>query len=108
MAHSADAGDWGASWAGIIGLKDTVAWDPVPENEPELEARIAGIEGAFWSEFTTSDTDMEPMLAPRILGVAAKAWSPRDAVDGELIAELALAYAPLFDRIGWDWNRAAV
>ncbi len=108
MAHSADIDDWGASWAAIIGLKDTVAWDPVPENEPELAARIVGVEGAFWSEFTTLDTDMEPMLAPRILGVAAKAWSPRAAVNGDLIAALALAYGPVFDRMGWDWNRAAV
>lgn len=72
MAHTDNANDWGASWAGFIGLSDTVLWDPVPD--PNLADRIIGVQGAFWSEFTTQDAQMWPMLMPRMLGVAMQAW----------------------------------
>ena len=72
MAHSDDPNDWGASWAAFVGLRDTVLWDPIPD--PALAERIIGVQGAFWSEFTTQDAQMWPMLMPRMLGVAMQAW----------------------------------
>jgi hexosaminidase len=108
MAHSDRPDDWGGSWAAVIGLGDTVDWDPVPADEPELESNIMGVEGAFWGEFTTLDTEMEPMLAPRILGLAAKAWSAQGAIDRRSITELAGHYGPLFETIGWQWHKGAL
>ncbi len=107
MAHTDDRDDWGATWAATIGLKDTVDWEPVPSDEPELENRIIGVQGTFWSEFTTIDNQMEAMIAPRVLGVASKAWSAVDNIDTGNIVELAQAYGPVFDTIGWDWYRGA-
>ena len=72
MAHTDDPDDWGASWAAFIDLPDTIAWDPVPD--PEVADRIIGVQGAFWSEFTTLDSQMWPMLMPRMLGLAMMAW----------------------------------
>ena len=77
MAQTPETSDWGATWAAIVPLSETINWDPVPDDEPELENRIIGVEGTFWSEFTTVDAEMEPMLAPRILGVATMAWQRR-------------------------------
>ena len=108
MAHTDNTDDWGASWAGITPLSATVAWDPVPSDEPELADRIKGIEATFWSEFTLEDRQIEPMLAPRIFGIACKAWSAPDAVDENRIHVLAAAQAPLLDAIGWQWNRVAI
>ena len=108
MAHTGNPDDWGASWAAITSLKDTVNWDPVPASEPELAKNIIGVQGTFWSEFTTQDKQMEPMIAPRILGISSKAWSPVDAIDTQNIDELAHAYGILFDTIGWDWHRGAI
>lgn len=108
MAHTNDPDDWGASWAAIINLGDTVNWDPVPSTEPDLAKNILGVQGTFWSEFTTQDRQMEPMIAPRILGIASKAWSPEDTFESQSIQELARAYGILFDTIGWDWHRGAI
>ncbi len=72
MAHTDDLDDWGASWAGFVDLPDTIAWDPVPD--PGLSDRIMGVQGAFWSEFTTQDSQIWPMLMPRMLGIAMMAW----------------------------------
>lgn len=72
MAHTDDPDDWGASWAAFVDLDDTVAWNPVPD--AALADRIIGLQGTFWSEFTTQDDQIWPMLMPRLLGVAAMAW----------------------------------
>lgn len=72
MAHTDDPDDWGASWAAFVDLPDTITWDPVPD--PEITERIIGVQGAFWSEFTTEDSQMWPMLMPRMLGVSMMAW----------------------------------
>ena len=106
MAQTADPDDWGATWAAIIGLEDTIDWDPVPDDEPEIEARIRGVQGTFWSEFTTRDAEMEPMLAPRILGVATMGWQARGTPDPEVLRGLAHAYAPVFAAMGWATSMA--
>jgi hexosaminidase len=107
MAHSDDADDWGASWAGAIALEDTVRWQVVPEAAAEVASRILGVQGTYWGEFTTRDVQIEPMLAPRILGLATKGWCPEGAVDGPALRCLAAHYGPVFDRMGWRWHRGA-
>ena len=102
MAQTPDPSDWGATWAAIVPLSETINWDPVPDDEPELEARIIGVEGTFWSEFTTRDVEMEPMLAPRILGVATMAWQPRGSADQDALHGLAEIYGSVFDFMGWN------
>lgn len=89
MAHSSDPDDWGASWAAFVELSDTVLWDPVPD--PSLEKRIIGVQGAFWSEFTTTDAQMWSMLMPRMLGVAMQAWQSKRP-DPERLAALSHVY----------------
>ncbi|MDE0589163.1 family 20 glycosylhydrolase [Halocynthiibacter sp. C4] len=76
MAWSKSADDWGANWAAYVSLDDTINWEPVPEDD--LKDRIIGVQGEFWSEFTTEDSQLWPMLMPRILGVASKAWQEQD------------------------------
>jgi len=107
MAHTGDTGDWGAAWAAFVALEDVVAWQPVPKGAEDVAHRIVGVEGCFWSEFTTCDRQIEPMLAPRILGLANKAWDLRDRLDGTGLRALAQAYAPLFDQMGWQRHKAA-
>ncbi len=107
MAHTADPQDWGATWAGVIALETTVAWDPVPKGAEDIAPQIAGIQSCFWGEFTTEDWQAEAMIAPRILGIATKAWEPAGQTTGPRLRALAGAYAPLFDRIGWHRHGAA-
>ncbi len=89
MAHTRDPADWGAVWAAFIALEDTVNWLPVPKGAEDIAQRVIGVEGCFWSEFTTEDTQLDAMLAPRILGLANKAWDCRDSVDGPTLRALA-------------------
>jgi len=90
MAHTDDPDDWGASWAAFVDLKDTVNWNPVPDET--LRDRIIGVQGAFWSEFTTADVQLWPMLMPRMLGVSAMAWQEVPPAPNNLAA-LANIYA---------------
>jgi hexosaminidase len=107
MAHTSDPADWGAAWAAFIALEDTVNWLPVPNGAEDIAQRVIGVEGCFWSEFTTDDIQLDAMLAPRILGLANKAWDCCDRVDGPTLRALAAHYAPLLDLIGWKRHKAA-
>lgn len=82
MAHSNDIDDWGANWAAYISLADTIAWDPTPD--AKTANKVIGVQGAFWGEFTTEDSQMWPMLLPRILGIAVKAWQSKEISVEEL------------------------
>ncbi|MEP3296203.1 MAG: family 20 glycosylhydrolase [Pseudoruegeria sp.] len=93
MAHTDDPDDWGASWAAFVSLEDTVNWDPIPE--PDIADRILGVQGAFWSEFTTEDSQLWPMLIPRILGVASQAWQ-QDRIARKTLVQLSESYRSLF------------
>jgi len=106
MAHTSDGDDWGASWAAFIELEDTINWQPLPD-DPDLSDRIIGVQGTFWSEFTTEDHQIEPMIAPRVLGVAQMAWNSDHGKSGTDFRSLAMSVAPLFDKIGWNWHRGA-
>ena len=102
LAISDDFHAPGGRWAGTVSLNDSVNWDPVPADEPHLEANILGVEGAFWGEFTLQDSDMKPMMVPRILGLAETAWRPQnDKATAASIHAVVRAYAPLLKRAGW-------
>ncbi|MCC7321343.1 MAG: family 20 glycosylhydrolase [Rubellimicrobium sp.] len=107
MAHTADPGDWGAAWAAFVGLEDTVDWRVVPAGCDDIAPRIVGVQGCFWSEFTTADHEFEAMIAPRILGVAVKGWNAEERVNGADLRAISATYGAFFDRIGWDWHRGA-
>lgn len=83
MAHTDDPDDWGASWAAFVDTSDTINWDPVPD--PAIADRIIGVQGAFWSEFTTQDQQLWPMLMPRMLGVSAMAWQEKPPTEDRFL-----------------------
>ena len=103
MAHSADVDDWGAAWAAIVSLTDTIDWEVIPD--PDIADRIAGVEGTFWSEFTTRDHEMQPMIAPRILGVASQGWVDERPNQERFVAD-ARRFCEIFTQMGWCWNTA--
>lgn len=107
MAHTSDPADWGAAWAAFTTLEDTINWQPIPDYVADLAPRIIGVQGCFWSEFTTEDTEMMAMLAPRILGVACKAWCQTDTLTGPGLRALSGHYASVFDAVGWQRHRGA-
>ncbi len=107
LAHTPDPNDWGATWAGTISLEKTVDWDPVPKGAEDIKPRVAGVQSCFWGEVVTEDRQMEALVAPRILGIATKAWEPQGTTTGPALRALAVLYAPLFDRMGWQRNTGA-
>lgn len=101
MAQSDDPDDWGASWAAITALSNTINWDPVHPKATHVKDRILGVQGAFWGEFTQYDEHLYPMIAPRILGVATKAWEEFGKTKGPELSAQADAYRKLFKAMNW-------
>jgi len=106
MAHTGDADDWGASWAAFVALEDTLDWSPVPVGAEDISDQVIGVEGAYWSEFTTQDAQIWPMLLPRIFGVASKAW---DSADSQTGADLRRSVGRYAATLGarWGWHNGA-
>ncbi|MFM2357132.1 MAG: hypothetical protein RLZZ528_2868, partial [Pseudomonadota bacterium] len=107
MAHGSDPDDWGATWAATVDLGDTVNWQVVPEGAEDVAGRIMGVQGTFWGEFTTDDSQIEPMLAPRILGVSQMGWGADRQIKGPQLRAIAAHYGAVFDRAQWNWHRGA-
>ncbi|MCB1336441.1 MAG: family 20 glycosylhydrolase [Maritimibacter sp.] len=105
MAHTGARDDWGAIWAGATGLDDTVGWNPVPEGAEDVAGRILGVQGNFWSEFTTQAHQLWPMLMPRMMGTASMAWSQQGAIDAGHLRVLADGYRASMAG-AWAWNYA--
>lgn len=101
MAHTDELDDWGAAWAAFVSLRDTVDWTVIPD--PEIANKVIGVEGAFWSEFTTQDKQMEPMIAPRIFGIATKSWCQEELDDDAFIQD-ARNFCDILSKMGWSWN----
>ena len=101
MAHSENIKDWGATWAAIVGLTDTIDWEVIPD--AEIADRVIGVEGTFWSEFTTQDQEIQPMIAPRIIGVASKGWVD-ERLNHEVFLLSARRFCEILTKMGWCWN----
>ena len=108
MAQSQTYSDRGVNWAAIVSLEDTVDWQIIPLDEPELESNIEGIQGHLWSETITQDSHMEAMLCPRIIGLSESAWAAEDnkRTGVELCALANNSFRDLFEQIGWEYYRS--
>jgi hexosaminidase len=105
MAQSRNYADRGANWAAVIPFESSVDWQIIPEDEPELESNIMGIQGHLWCETILKDSEMESMLCPRVIGLSESAWtSNENRRKGTDLHNLATnSFRELFDRIGWDY-----
>ena len=105
MAQSRNYADRGANWAAVIPFESSVDWQIIPEDEPELESNIMGIQGHLWCETILKDSEMESMLCPRVIGLSESAWtSNENRRKGTDLDNLATnSFRELFDRIGWDY-----
>ena len=108
MAQSQTYSDRGVNWAAIVSLEDTINWQIIPLDEPELESNIEGIQGQLWSETVTQDSHMEAMLCPRILGLSESAWAlEKNKRNGKAMNILATNnFRDLFEQIGWEYYRS--
>ena len=102
MAPNADPSERGINWAAQIALADTIAWEPVPADEPELAERVIGVQGALWSETVLEDSYIEPMLMPRMLGLSEMAWAKQGGkMSVPQLRHMARRWRGLLATIGW-------
>ena len=69
------------NWARRIIPLDTVyAYDPIPEELTEAEARhILGAQGNVWTEYISTPEYAEYMAFPRALALAEITWTPKES-----------------------------
>lgn len=64
-----------ASIYGSGTVQDAFEWDPSTLDPALPPERIAGVEGAIWSDTLTNERELLFQLLPRLPGVAEKGWS---------------------------------
>ena len=60
---------------GYLPLEKVYEYNPVPEDMPEIEPYIDGVQGNLWTELVPNEKHCEYMTYPRILAIAEVGWS---------------------------------
>ena len=60
---------------GFLPLERVYEYNPVPEDMPEIEPFIDGVQGNLWTELVPNEKHCEYMTYPRIIAVAEVGWS---------------------------------
>ncbi|MBY8339605.1 beta-N-acetylhexosaminidase [Streptomyces spinosirectus] len=61
---------------GVVSLRDTHGYEPVPEGAtPEAAARVLGTQAQLWTEYATTRERVEYLTFPRLCALADGSWS---------------------------------
>jgi hexosaminidase len=71
----------GLSWAGLITVEDSYAWDPVTYLPGLDPSAILGVESPLWTETVRTVKDIEFLAFPRLAATAEQGWSPASKHD---------------------------
>ena len=63
-------------------LKDVYQYRPIPkELSPKEASFVLGAQGCLWTEFISSENDLERMVLPRMLALSEVLWSKDESLD---------------------------
>lgn len=80
-------------------LSDVYNYEPVKDDwTPELEEQLLGVQGSLWTEFCSSNQDVEYLIFPRLMAVADMAWRPKGSQDWSAFLEALDNYLPELDQ----------
>lgn len=101
-----DATPYGLTWAGLVPVSASYAWDPGTLIPGVEEASVLGVESALWSETTADRTAVELMAFPRLAGIAEIGWSPAAALRWEDYRLRLAAQGERWDVLGVGYFRS--
>ena len=68
-----------ANSGGFLPLEKVYSFNPIPEQLSEEEARyVLGAQGNLWTEYISTEKQVEYMLFPRIIAMSEVVWSPTE------------------------------
>lgn len=106
-AQDADRSRLGLRFYGPRTLEQLIDWDLATATGAVPPDRLVGVEAALWCESVQNADDLELLLLPRLAGVAELGWNPSAPAPWADHRRRLAALAPLWDRAGWSWWRAA-
>jgi hexosaminidase len=65
----------GLTWAGIVSVQTSYAWDPAQAAQGVAEDAVLGVEAPLWAETITNINDYEYLAFPRLAAIAEIGWS---------------------------------
>lgn len=77
------------------------AWDPIDDQVPVgKRSLVLGGQACLWTEFVTTQADVERMFYPRLCALAEVLWSEPDKRDWNDFKERLRAFYPVMRRLG--------
>ncbi len=72
------------AWGGFLPLEKVYSYEPTPDELTAEEAKhILGAQGNVWTEYITTDKQVEYMALPRMSALAEVVWTPKVLRDYE-------------------------
>jgi hexosaminidase len=71
----------GLSWAGLVTVEASYAWDPFTHLPGLDRSAILGVESPLWTETVRTMKDVEFLAFPRLAATAEQGWSPASKYD---------------------------
>jgi len=106
-AQEADRSRLGLQFYGGRTLEQLLDWDVAAAMGAVPPERLAGVEAALWCETVECAEDLELLLLPRLAGVAELGWNASAPAPWPDHRWRLAVQAPMWDRAGWSWFRAA-
>ena len=90
-------------------LKSTLCYEPNVKGTPVPEENVQGVEAPVWTEWLSSEAELEELIHPRYLAVAELGWTrDRDYADFCERAQCFLTCRPLNILAAMPWEAATV
>lgn len=94
---------------GYLPLDTVYAFEPVPEDLTEKEARhILGAQGNVWTEYIKTPEHAEYMVMPRMLALSEVVWSPKKSRDWEHFIQRVKLHTVRLEKSDVNYSKSAV
>ena len=96
----------GLTWAGIVNVQTSYAWDPAVAAAGVAESAVLGVEAPLWAETITTINDVEYLAFPRLAAIAEVGWSPQAARAWDTFRVRLGAQGPRWTALGLNFYRS--
>lgn len=91
---------------GYLPVEKCYSYEPMADGMTEEEVkRILGVQANLWTEYITSDDQLEYMLLPRLAALSEVQWCHKDNKDWERFLDSADDFCAIYDVMGYSYGK---
>ena len=92
---------------GYTTIEKVYSYEPIPaELTPEQQKYILGAQGNLWTEYISSEKQVEYMIFPRLCALSEVVWSPKRLRNYADFRSRLLSHFEMFDKSGINYSKS--